>query len=75
MFPSNIINTQYYKYQIQKIKIKIKGFVVLEGEKDSTIAIMDRNDYVNNFEEAIQDQITKGGYENKADTTLGNIQK
>ena len=35
--------------------IKIKGFVVLEGEKDSTIAIMDNKDYVHNFEEAMKD--------------------
>lgn len=55
--------------------IKIKGFVVLEGEKDSTIAIMDNKDYVHNFEEAIKDQITKRVYENKAGTTLGNLQK
>ena len=40
--------------------INEKDIVVLKGDKDSSILIMDKVDYVNKFNEMIEDGIRKG---------------
>ena len=52
--------------------IRYNEIVVFKGDRYLSIIIMDKNDYVNKFEETIKNLIRKGVYEASRNTTLDN---
>ena len=63
-----IVNTRVYKYHKSKNIIDNNRIVVLKVGKNSSILIMDKEDYVNKFEEKIKDGIRKGVFDITIDT-------
>ena len=70
IFARNIYNTEDFTYKHLKNLIQDQNIVILQGDKDSSIVIMDRNDYIEKLENMIEDGIRKGTYERTEDTTL-----
>ena len=49
--------------------INNNNVIVLKDYKDSSVFIMDKNDFVNKSEEMIQDGVGKGVHETSTNTT------
>ena len=52
-----------------------KDIVILKGNKDSSIALMHRSDYIEKIEVIIDDGIRKGIYEVTTDSTLQDLKR
>ena len=52
-----------------------KDIVILKGNKDSSIALMNRSDYIEKIEVIIDDGIRKGIYEVTTDSTLQDLKR
>ena len=75
IFTRNILDTKDYTYHLLKNMINNKDIVVLSGDKDSSIVIMNRNDYVKKFDEMLADGVRNGIYESTTDTTFSDLSK
>ena len=52
-----------------------KDIVILKGDKDSSIALMNRSDYIEKLEVIIDDGIKKGIHEVTTDSTLQDLKR
>ena len=64
-----------YKYNNLKRLIKDESIVVIPGDKDSAIVIMDKNDYVKKVQEMIDKGIQDGVYAKTEDSTLQDLNR
>ena len=49
--------------------------VILRGDKDSSVVIMSRSDYIQKLEGAIEEGVKKSTYKKTEDTTLQDLKK
>ncbi|KAL9977773.1 hypothetical protein ACROYT_G015213 [Oculina patagonica] len=70
LFNQNIHNTPDYTYKVLQKLASDPDLVVLSGDKDSSVVIMQRADYVNKLETMIEEGITNGKYVVTDDNTL-----
>ena len=73
IFSSNIYNSKDYTYHDLKSLIKNKDIKVLQGDKDSSIIIMDSEKYYKNPETMVKEGIKNGIYKETTDTTLHDL--
>ena len=64
-----------YTYSNLKCLIKDESIVVIPGDKDSALVIMDKNDYVKKIQEMIDKGIQGGVYARTEDNTLQNLKR
>jgi len=73
LFHQNIYSTPDYTNNVLQKLASDPDLVVLSGDKDSSVAIMQRADYVNKLEPMIEEGITNGKYVETDDNTLTNL--
>ena len=69
-FTNNIFATEDYTYHNLKDMIRDKDLVLLNGDKDSSVAAMNITDYNNIMQKMINDGIRNKIYEETVDNTL-----
>ena len=75
IFTNNLFSTEDHTYHQLKDLIRNKDIVILKGDKDSSIVIMNKSDYINKLEEMITEGIEKGVYEISEDNTLQDLKR
>ena len=70
MFSKNVLNNEDFTYKNLKSLIQDENIVILQGDKDSSVLIMDKKDYIQKLENMIEEGINKDTYEKMGDTTL-----
>ena len=71
-FTNNIYATKDYTYNFCRM-IQNKDIVVVKGDKDSSVVIMKKSDYVTKLDTMINDGIMKGTYVETIDNTLKEL--
>ena len=75
IFTNNIYATKDYTYHNLRDMIQNKGIVVVKGDKDSTVVIMKKSDYLTKLDTMIDDSIMKGTYVETTDNTLKELSR
>ena len=70
IFPKNVLNSKDFTYKNLKRLIQDQNIVILQRDKDSSVAIMDKSDYMQKLGNMIEEEISKGTYERTDDTTF-----
>ena len=73
IFTKNVYNTKDFTYQNLKNLVNNKDVVIVPGDKDSAIIVMNRPDYIKKMQEMIDDGIAKNVYTPTTDTTLKDL--
>ena len=73
LFHQNIFSTPDYTYKVLQKLATDPDLVVLSGDKDSSVVIMQRADYVNKLETMIEEGIANGKYVVTEDNTLKDL--
>ena len=73
IFTNNIYATKDYTYHNLRGMIQNKDIVVVKGDKDSSVVIMKKSDYVTKLDTMIDDGIMKGTYVETTDNTLKEL--
>ena len=73
MFTNNIYTTKGYAYHNLRGMIQNKDIVVVKGDKDSSVVIMKKSDYVTKLDTMINHDIMKDTYVETTDNTLKEI--
>ena len=73
IFTNNIYATKDYTYHNLRGMIQNKDIVVVKGDKDSSVVIMKKSDYVTKLDTMIDDGIIKGTYVETTDNTLKEL--
>ena len=73
IFTNNIFATKGYTYQNLKDVIWGKDLVLLNGDKESSIVVMNRTDYNNIMSKIIDDGIESKIFEESTDNTLKDL--
>ena len=71
----NVLSTNDETYKNLKNLIRKSDIVILRGEKDSSVVIMNRPDYIEKLEGMIEGGVKKGIYKKTEDTTLQDLKK
>ena len=75
IFSKNVLSTSDEAYKNLKKLIRKSGIVILRGDKDSNVVIMNRSDYIEKLEGMIEEGVKKGTYKKTEDTTLQDLKK
>ena len=75
IFTNNIYATKDYTYHNLRGMIQNKDIVVVKGDKDSSVVIMKKSDYVTKLDTMIDDGIIKGTYVETTDNTLKELSR
>ena len=75
IFTKNVYSTKDYTYSNLKWLIKDDTLVVILGDKDSCVIIMDKVDYVTKMEEMIKNGIQKEVHVETEDNTLRDLKR
>ena len=73
LFHQNIFSTPDHTYKVLHKLASDPDLVVLSGDKDSSVVIMQRADYVNKLETMIEEGIANGKYVVTEDNTLKDL--
>ena len=73
IFTKNVYATTDYTYKHLKRIIKDPNLVVVSGDKESCVVIMNKSDYQNKLQQIINDAISDGVYKVTADNTLDDL--
>ena len=73
IFAKNVISTEDHTYIELKTLIHNKDVVILKGDKDSSIVIMNKTDYIKKIETMIEDGIKNGTCADTDDTTMQDL--
>ena len=73
IFTNNIYSTKGYTYHNLRGIIQNKDIVVAKDDKDSSVVIMKKSDYVTKLDTMIDDGIIKGTYVETTDNTLKEL--
>ena len=76
-FSPNIYNSKDFTNTYNNLKslIKNENVVVIPGDKDSCVVIMNKTDYVQKLQNMIDEGIEKGVYANSSDNTLKDLKQ
>ena len=75
IFSNNIYATKDYTYHNLRGMIQNKDIIVVKGDKDSSVVIMKKSDYVTKLDTMIDDGIIKGTYVETTDNTLKELSR
>ena len=75
IFTNNIYATKDYTYHNLRGIIQNKDIVVVKDDKDSSVVIMKKSDYVTKLDIMIDDGIIKGTYVETTDNTLKELSR
>ena len=75
IFSKNVLSTNDETYKKLKHLIRKSNIVILRGDKDSSMVIMNRSDYIEKLEGMIEEGAKKGTYKKTEDTTLQDLKK
>ena len=75
IFAKNVISTEDYTYKELKTLIQNKDVVIFKGDKDSSIVIMNKADYIRKMETMIEEGIKNGTYAESVDTTMQDLKR
>ena len=75
IFTKNVYATKYLTHSTLKNNIKNYKLVVLSGDKDSCVVIMQREDYDMKLQNMVDDGIRQGIYSPSVHTTLSDSKK
>ena len=73
IFTNNIYAVKNYTYHNLRGMIQNKDVVVVKGDKDSSVVIIRKSDYVTKLNTMIDDGIMKGTYVKTTDNTLKEL--
>ena len=73
IFSKNILNSKDFTYKNLSV-MQDKNIVILQGDKDSSVIIIDKSDYIQKLEDMIEKGIIKGTYE-RTDALLYKFSK
>lgn len=73
IFSKNVYDTKDYTYNKLKELTNNPNIVILEGDKETAIVIMNKEDYVNKMNQMIDAGIEDGTYAESDDTTLEDL--
>ena len=62
IFLKNVLSTNNETYKNLKNLIRKSNIVILRGDKDSSVVIMSRSDYIEKLEGMIEEGVKKGTY-------------
>ena len=71
----NVISTEDHTCKELKTLIHNKDVVILKGDKDSSIAIMNKADYIKKMETMIEEGIKNGTYAEAGNTTMQDFKR
>ena len=74
IFAKNVVSTEDHTYKELKA-IHNKDVVILKGDKDSTIVIMNKTYYIIKTETMVEEGIKSGTYAETDDTTMQNLKR
>ena len=75
IFSKNVSNSEDFTYKNLKSLIHDQNIVILKGDKDSSVTIMNKGDYIEKLENMLEDGISKGTYKRTDDTTLQDLKR
>ena len=75
IFSKNVLNSEDFTYKNLESLVQDENLVILQGDKDSSVVIMDKSDYIQKLENMIEEGINKGTYERTDDTTLHDLKR
>ena len=75
IFVKNMISTEDHTYKELKTLIHNKEVVILKGDKDSSIVIMNKTNYITKIEIMIEEGIKNGTYAETDDTTMQDLKR
>ena len=73
IFTKNVYNTKDYTYKKLKELINNPNIVILEGDKETAIVIMNKIDYISKMNEMIEIGLADGTYVESEDTTIDDL--
>ena len=73
IFAKNVISTEDDTYKEQKSLTHNKDVVMLKGDKDSSIVIMNKTDEIAKIEAMIEEEIKNATYAETDDTTMQDL--
>ena len=73
LFHQNIFSTPDYTYKVLQKLATDPDLVVLSGDKDSSVVITQRADYINKLETMVEEGIANGKYVMTEDNTLKDL--
>ena len=75
IFAKNVLNSEDFTCKNLKSLKQDENIVIILGDKDSRVVIMDKSDYIQKLEDMIEEGISKGTYEGMNDTTLQDLKR
>ena len=75
IFSKKVLSTNDETYKTLKNLIRKNDTVILRGDKDSSVVIMNRSDYIKKLEGMIEEGVKKGTYKKTEDITLQDLKK
>ena len=75
IFTKNVYSSKDKTYSKLRTLMRDKNVAVIPGDKDSSVVIMDKADYVEKLQNMLDEGIEDGIYETSSDTTLSDLQK
>ena len=73
IFTKNVYSMKDYTYAKLKELINNPEVVILEGDKETAIVIMNKSDYVNKMNQMIYEGVVDGTYVESEDSTFENL--
>ena len=62
VFTKNVLQTKYYTYRNLKNLVRDKNVVVMRGDKNSSVVILNKTDYIEKLENLVKEDIDKKIY-------------
>ena len=75
IFTKNVYSSKDFTYSKLKTLMRDKSIAVTPGDKDSTVVVLDKKDYIQKLQDMIDDGIKEGIYETSKDSTLSDHKK
>ena len=75
MFAKNVISTEDHTYKELITLIHNKDVVILKGDNDSSIVIMNKADYIKKMGTMIEEGIKNGTYAESGDTAMQDLKR
>ena len=73
IFTKNVFKTKDYIYHNLKNLIQEKGVIVMKGDKDSSVVILNKTDYIEKLENMVKEGIDKRTYTLTEDNTVKDL--
>ena len=75
IFSKNVFNSEDFAYKNLKFLIQDENIVILQRDKDASVAIVNKSGYIQKLEDMIEEGISKDSYESTDDTALQDLKR